>query len=47
MRVLVLAPGTRGDVAPAAGLGARLRADGHEVTVVADEPYGRLVRDVA
>ena len=36
MRVLMLAPGTLGDVAAPAGLGARLRAAGHDVTIVAD-----------
>ncbi len=36
MNVLVLAPGTRGDVAPAAGLAASFVADGHEVTIVAE-----------
>jgi sterol 3beta-glucosyltransferase len=38
MRVLMLAPGTLGDVAPPAGLGARLQAAGHDVTIVADAP---------
>ncbi|KQR17324.1 glycosyltransferase [Cellulomonas sp. Leaf334] len=45
MRVLVLAPGTRGDVAPAAGLAASFVADGHDVTIVANTEYGTLVRD--
>lgn len=45
MKVLILAPGTRGDVAPASGLGAGFVADGHEVTVVAGAEYGQLVRD--
>jgi sterol 3beta-glucosyltransferase len=43
VRVLILSPGTRGDVAPATGLGAALVADGHEVTIVAHAEYGPLV----
>jgi UDP:flavonoid glycosyltransferase YjiC (YdhE family) len=39
----MITPGTRGDVAPAAGLGARLRAAGHEVTVAANAPYAGVV----
>jgi UDP:flavonoid glycosyltransferase YjiC (YdhE family) len=45
MRLLMLAPGTVGDVAPPAGLGARLQAAGHEVTIVADAPYAHLAAD--
>ena len=45
MRVLMLAPGTTGDVAAAAGLGARLREAGHDVTIVADAPYAQLAAD--
>lgn len=45
MKVLVLAPGTRGDVAPAAGLGSAFSSDGHEVTVVAGAAYGSLVME--
>ena len=43
MKVLILSPGTRGDVAPAAGLGAAFVADGHEVTIVANTEYEPLV----
>ncbi len=43
MRVLILSPGTRGDVAPATGLGAAFVADGHEVTIVANAEYESLV----
>jgi sterol 3beta-glucosyltransferase len=43
MRVLILSPGTRGDVAPATGLGAAFVACGHEVTIVANAEYGSLV----
>lgn len=43
MRVLILSPGTRGDVAPATGLAAAFVADGHEVTIVANAEYESLV----
>lgn len=43
MRVLLITPGTRGDVAPAAGLGARLREAGHEVAIAANPPYQNVV----
>ncbi|MGW7018674.1 glycosyltransferase [Streptomyces decoyicus] len=43
MKVLILSPGTRGDVAPATGLGAAFVADGHEVTIVANAEYEPLV----
>lgn len=43
MRVLLITPGTRGDVAPAAGLGARLREAGHEITIACNPPYSSLV----
>jgi len=45
MKVLILAPGTRGDAAPAAGLGQALTADGHEVTVVAGVDQTDLVTE--
>lgn len=45
MKVLMLAPGSRGDVAPAAGLGASFVADGHEAIVVAGAEYGELVTE--
>ncbi|GGS66236.1 glycosyltransferase [Nonomuraea spiralis] len=45
MRVLIIGVGTRGDVAPYTGLGARLREAGHEVTIAAHEPYAELVTD--
>jgi sterol 3beta-glucosyltransferase len=41
--VLVLAPGSRGDVGPVAGVGARLRAGGHRVTVAADREFAGLL----
>jgi sterol 3beta-glucosyltransferase len=43
MKVLILSPGTRGDVVPATGLGAAFVADGHEVTIVAGAEYEPLV----
>jgi sterol 3beta-glucosyltransferase len=44
MRVLIVAVGSRGDVAPYTGLGAGLTAAGHEVTLVAHPPFERDVR---
>ncbi|WP_189077375.1 glycosyltransferase [Mangrovihabitans endophyticus] len=43
MRILMITPGTRGDVVPAAGLGARLRSHGHQVAVAANAPYADIV----
>jgi sterol 3beta-glucosyltransferase len=43
MRVLIVAAGTTGDVAPYTGLGARLRAGGHEVAIAAAEPFAAMV----
>ncbi|MGW4404720.1 glycosyltransferase [Nonomuraea sp. NPDC004702] len=45
MRVLIVGVGTRGDVAPYAGLGTRLREAGHEVVIAAHEPYAELVTE--
>ncbi|MCP2049064.1 UNVERIFIED_ORG: UDP:flavonoid glycosyltransferase YjiC (YdhE family) [Paenarthrobacter nicotinovorans] len=45
MRVLMVAPGTRGDVAPMAGLGNRLQGLGFEVAVAANPAYAPLVVD--
>jgi sterol 3beta-glucosyltransferase len=45
MRVLMLAPGSRGDATPAASLGARLRAAGHDVVLVADARFAELAQD--
>lgn len=44
MRVLIAALGSRGDVAPFVGLGQRLAAAGHEVTVAAHAEFAPLVR---
>lgn len=45
MRVLMVAPGTRGDVAPMAGLGSRLQGLGFEVAIAANPAYAPLVVD--
>jgi len=39
VRVLIVISGSMGDVAPYTGLGAGLRAAGHEVTLAAHEPF--------
>ncbi|MFD0418597.1 glycosyltransferase [Streptomyces sp. NPDC127108] len=44
MRVLITAAGSHGDVAPYTGLGARLRAAGHEVALATHESFAPLVR---
>lgn len=43
MKVLLLAPGSRGDVVPAARLAHDAAADGHEVTMVANAEYADVV----
>jgi sterol 3beta-glucosyltransferase len=43
MRVLIVTSGSTGDVAPYTGLGARLRAAGHEVTLATHEPFREAV----
>lgn len=43
MKILMLAPGTRGDVGPAARIGAGLVADGHAVTIVAHRDHAEFV----
>jgi len=45
MRVLIVAVGSRGDVAPFTGLGAALQADGHSVTIAGYEMFAGLVTD--
>ena len=42
-KVVIVAFGSRGDVAPFTGLGARLQQAGHEVAVAACAPYKSLV----
>ncbi|MFH7595670.1 glycosyltransferase [Streptomyces racemochromogenes] len=44
MRILIAAAGSRGDVDPYTGLGAALRAAGHEVALATTEPFAPLVR---
>ena len=44
MRVLIVALGTMGDVAPYTGLAARLRAGGHDVTVAAYPKFAEQIR---
>lgn len=39
VRVLIVTSGSTGDVAPYTGLGERLRAAGHDVTVATHEPF--------
>ncbi|MGW7586357.1 glycosyltransferase [Kitasatospora sp. NPDC054768] len=43
MRILVMAAGSYGDVAPYTGLGAYLRGAGHEVALAAPEAFRELV----
>ncbi|MCU6480624.1 glycosyltransferase [Arthrobacter sp. A2-55] len=43
MRVLMVTPGTRGDVAPMAGLGSKLQALGFDVSIAANAAYELLV----
>jgi UDP:flavonoid glycosyltransferase YjiC (YdhE family) len=45
MHVLLVTVGTDGDVYPYVGLGARLRARGHRVTLTANERFGTLAAD--
>ena len=45
MRVLMVTPGTRGDVVPMAGLGSRLRTLGFDVAIAANAAYAPLVVD--
>lgn len=43
MRVLMVSPGTRGDVAPMAGLAANLGRHGFEVSIAANAQYAPLI----
>ncbi|WP_190111000.1 glycosyltransferase [Streptomyces cinnamoneus] len=45
MRILIMAAGSRGDVAPYTGVGVRLREAGHQVTVAAPESFASLVTE--
>ncbi|MFJ8209481.1 glycosyltransferase [Streptomyces sp. NPDC096033] len=44
MKILIAAAGSRGDVDPYTGLGAALRAAGHDVALAATAPFAPLVR---
>ena len=44
MRIVVMAIGSRGDVAPYTGLGVRLQAEGHQVTIATHAGFEQLVR---
>src|SRR5438034_2114740 len=45
MDAILVSFGTDGDIFPYVGLGVRLRARGHRVTLVAAEPYHALAAD--
>ncbi|GGY10933.1 glycosyltransferase [Streptomyces hiroshimensis] len=45
MKILILAAGSRGDVAPYTGLGVRLRDAGHEVALAAPASFSGLVAE--
>ncbi|MEU2511850.1 glycosyltransferase [Streptomyces syringium] len=45
MKVLITAAGSLGDVAPYTGLGARLRAAGHEVALATHDRFAPLARE--
>ncbi|OBK19021.1 glycosyltransferase [Mycobacterium sp. 1245852.3] len=42
-RIVIVAVGSRGDVAPLAGLGVTLRQVGHEVAIAAYTPFGEMI----
>ncbi|MGC4746991.1 glycosyltransferase [Micromonospora sp. DT201] len=44
MRIVIMAVGSRGDVAPYTGLGVRLQEEGHEVTLATHALFEKLVR---
>jgi len=46
MRIVIMAVGGRGDVAPLTGLGVRLREAGHDVALAVEESFAELVRGV-
>ena len=45
MRILIVTAGSRGDVAPFAGLGQRLQQAGHQVALAAHARFAGLVRE--
>ena len=46
MHAILATMGTDGDVFPHVGLGVKLRARGHQVTLAAPEPYRALAADL-
>lgn len=46
MRVLMVTPGTRGDVAPMAGLGSKLQEAGFEVAIAANAAHAPFITAV-
>jgi UDP:flavonoid glycosyltransferase YjiC (YdhE family) len=44
MRIVIMAVGSRGDVAPYTGLGVRLQEEGHQVTLATHQLFEELVR---
>lgn len=45
MKIVLIVIGTRGDVAPIAGLATRLKEAGHDVAFATQAPFADLVRD--
>ena len=45
MKIVIMAAGSQGDVAPYTGLGVRLRDAGHEVELATHESFAPLVRE--
>ncbi|HEY4455802.1 MAG TPA: glycosyltransferase, partial [Pseudonocardiaceae bacterium] len=45
MKIFIVVAGSRGDVAPVAGLSARLVAAGHTVTMAADKSFATSIED--
>jgi UDP:flavonoid glycosyltransferase YjiC (YdhE family) len=46
VKVVIITSGTRGDVAPFAGLGSRLVSAGHTVAIATQEAFAEDVREV-
>ena len=42
-KIVIIAAGSRGDVAPYTGVGTHLRDAGHDVTLAADKAFAELV----
>ncbi|GAA3377244.1 glycosyltransferase [Streptomyces sannanensis] len=45
MKILIMAAGSRGDVAPYTGVGVRLRAAGHEVALATHQSFAPMVKE--